>query len=104
MVFTGKFAEKILKSEDIRLVLDGTEYDGYNTGKYIVYFIDEEIPSSGVVAKIILKENKVGNAILTLTSINDEENIRKEFRNFYGDALVHIDSQQNNVDFTKYSL
>lgn len=104
MVFIGKFAEKALKSEDIRLVIDGTEYDGYNTGKYIVYFIDEEIPASGAVAKIILKENKVGNAMLTLMSINDEENIRKEFRNFYGDALVHIDSQQNNSDFTKYSL
>ena len=104
ITLTGKAGTTVLHSGDIRLKVDGVEYDAdteYTTG--IVYVINEDLPSAGFTAEVVLKSDLTGDVELVVKNINDAAKFsEKTFKKSYADALVYIDLQENQGDFTQF--
>lgn len=97
---------RALNSGDIRLKIDGVEYDADSEdGTGIVYVINEDLPSAGFTAEVVLKSDLTGDVKLVVKNINDAKKFsEKTFTKSYADALVYIDLQKNEGDYTQFRL
>ena len=104
IVLTGSVSGQVLTFDNIRLKVDGVEYDGepfWTTG--IVYDINEELPTNGYTVEIILKKEKSWTAEVSILSINESKQ-NKTYTKAFADALVYISAQSDEGDYTQYYL
>ena len=95
-----------IDSDDIRVKIDGTEYDAEDSSHltWISYLYEpnETIPSSGAKVQIYLKNKYIWALDTTIVSINGEEQNRT-FSKRFEDAIAYIINQQNFGDFTRFT-
>jgi hypothetical protein len=105
VVITGTIGNNPISGNDIKLKVDGVEYDMDSVldGTGIVYLINEELPTAGFPAEIVLKNETGGKVDINVVSINGSTQ-NKKFSKSFADALVYIASQKNEGSYTQYRL
>ena len=105
IVFTGTIATTPFSGDKIRVKVDGVEYDAEDDTTTMEYLINEDLPVDGLTVEVVLKQEVTGNVVLTVSNINDSTTFsKKTYTRSYADALVYITKQQNEWDFTKYTV
>ena len=94
------FSGVSLTADDIRVKVDGTEYDATSG---FTYEPNENIPTAGLKVQVILKKELTGAVEMSLVSVNNKSQTRT-FSKRYEEALVYVTSQENKGDETKYIL
>ncbi len=105
LVLTGTINDDPITSGDIRLKIDGVEYeaDEEQEGTGIIYVVNEEVPAAGYKAEIVLKNEYTGDVVVKLAQVNGKTSTKKYSKSF-ANALVYIDSQEDEWDYTQYTL
>jgi hypothetical protein len=105
IVLTGTIGNGPLSGDSIKLKIDGVEYDldSVDGSGNLVYLVNEELPTAGFAAEIVLKneqDGKVTVKVLTINGSNQNKSYSKEFAN----SIVYIASQTDQKSYTQYRL
>ena len=95
-----EFSGATITANDIRVKVDGTEYDATSG---LVYEPSENIPTAGLKVEVILKNEFTGAIEMKLVSVNGKAQTRS-FKKRYEDAIVYVQSQRKSWDTTYYTL
>ena len=95
-----EFSGATITADDIRVKVDGTEYDATSG---LTYEPSENIPTAGLKVEVILKNEFTGAIEMKLVSVNGKAQTRS-FKKRYEDAIVYVQSQRKSWDTTYYTL
>ena len=98
--FEISFSGATITANDIRVKVDGTEYDATNG---LVYEPGENIPTKGLEVEVILKNEFTGAIEMNLVNVNGKAQTRS-FKKRYEDAIVYVEAQRKSWDTTYYTL
>ena len=99
---TLEFTAGALNSGDIRVKIDGTEYDA--DGNTLKYSPNEKIPTDGLTVEIVLKKETAGMFTVNGIKINGWADSAKTFSKYFVPALVTVTAQENKGDYTKFTV
>ena len=94
------FSGAAITADDIRVKVDGTEYDATSG---LVYEPNENIPTAGLKVQVILKNEFTGDVEMKLESINGKAQSRT-FSKRYEEALVYIENQEDKWGTTIFTI
>lgn len=92
--FSGKVNGIPLTANDLRVMVDGVEEEGINTGGMIQYVTNEYLPLAWVPVEMKLKNGLIWDVVLELKSLNNELQDKKFTKKFVN-ALVKVVKQEN---------
>ena len=99
---TLEFSAGTLNTGDIRVKIDGSEYDA--DGNTLKYSPNEKIPTEWLTVEIVLKKETAGMFTVNNIQVNGWTASTKTFSKYFVPALVTVSAQENKGDYTKFTV